>query len=148
MDLNSNILPTSCILTATILPFSISILIDFQDSHFRDVCHHCTSVFSNLSVPAFLCQIDSFRRRAVRRVSGCSSGALSAHKLLNRDISWARPRKSTPGASRPTAGSSAFANEAAEVGDELLLRTKTWLCVFWSKCPDSSTGSQRENQIK
>ena len=60
MDLDSNILPTSCILTATILPFSISILIDFQDSHFRDVCYHCTTVFSNLSVPAFICQIDPF----------------------------------------------------------------------------------------
>lgn len=50
-----NVPPTSCILTATILPFSISILIDFQDSHFRDVCLHCTTVFSHLSVPAFIC---------------------------------------------------------------------------------------------
>lgn len=63
MDLDSNIVPTSCILTATILPFSISILIDFQDSHFRDVCYHCTTVFSNLSVPAFICQIDPFPRK-------------------------------------------------------------------------------------
>lgn len=56
----ANVPLTSCILTATILPFSISILIDFQDSHFRDVCLHCTTVFSHLSVPAFICQIDLF----------------------------------------------------------------------------------------
>ena len=90
MDLSSNILWTSCILTATILPFSISILIDFHNSHFRDVCHHCTTVFSNLSVPAFCARlILSYRCRSwasirlLLRCHLCSQAIKPRHLTLS-----------------------------------------------------------------
>lgn len=46
--------------TTTILPFSISIFIDFWGSHLWDVWYHWIIPFSNLFVSLFICWIDSF----------------------------------------------------------------------------------------
>lgn len=69
MGLGSDILRTSCILTATILPVSISIRIDFQDSHFRDVCSHCTTVFSSLSALLLYARLILATNAAARSIS-------------------------------------------------------------------------------
>lgn len=50
----------TCIWTTTILPFSISIFIDFWDTHFWDVWYHWIILFSNLFVSLFMHWIDSF----------------------------------------------------------------------------------------
>lgn len=50
----------TCIWTTTILPFSISIFIDFWGTHFWDVWYHWIILFSNLFVSLFMCWIDSF----------------------------------------------------------------------------------------
>lgn len=57
----------TCISPTTILPFSISIFIDFWGTHFWDVWYHWIILFSNLFVSLFMHWIDSFFHRLSKK---------------------------------------------------------------------------------